>query len=256
MCQQNKGLFHFAMTKKQFLSAAGSKTIHLAKSLFYFIRHNFIANYPFIILFGVSCIPFLKWGAIGVIDPIDAYFPLDPANFLSNAASSWDFFGAKFGVFSFSQLSLCPVLVFPAFLQLLSLPINLINRVILIMLTFLSSLTMYFFVRVSPIKASRLGGLIAGLYYSLGPYMAGEIWLGHWMAMFTYMVAPIILFSISKMFDKDRWLKWSIILGLSSVFVLPRLRLLPYFVLVCIGLIIGLWYFKKQTKPAPSKKNG
>lgn len=195
---------------------------------------------PFILLFAFSCLPFIKWGLGGIVDPFDAYFPLEPSIFLHSLLSSWDFFGAKFGVFSFAQISLSPLFTLPAFLQLLGLPIELVSRGVFILLTFGSSLAMYFLARMGPSKSSRAGSLIAGTFYSLGPYMAGEIWLGHWLAMFTYVAAPIILLSISKLFESRKWILWSIILSVASVFVLPRLRLLLYFLLTCLALVVFL----------------
>jgi hypothetical protein len=181
------------------------------------------------------------------VNPFDAYFPLKPINFLGNLLSSWDFFGESFGVFSFSHISLSPLFTLPALLQLSGLQIELVNRVVFIFLTFGSSLTMYFLARKGPTKSSRLGGAFAGIYYALGPYLAGEIWLGHWLSMFTYLAAPIILLSISELFESSNWTAWGVILGITSPLILPRLRFLSYFAFTCLALVLFLAITKRNS---------
>jgi hypothetical protein len=187
------------------------------------------------------------WGLSGIVDHFDTNFPLNPVIYQSRQLSSWDFFGAKFGVFSFAQISLSPLVVLPLSLQLLGFPIELVNRGTLVLLFFSCSLSMYILARNGPSKSSRAAGAIAGIFYSFGPYMDGEIWLGHWVSMFTYIAVPLIFLSIFKLFESRKWLQWSIVLSiLSAVLVFPRIRFLPYFFVLCLALIFFLTITNRQ----------
>jgi hypothetical protein len=195
----------------------------------------------FILFFILACLPFVKFGFTGVVNHFDANFPLDPIVYLSRQLSCWDFFGATFGIFSFAQVSLSPLSGLPLFLQLLDFPTELINRGTLILLFFSCSMSMYFLARNGPLKASRAASAIAGIFYSFGPYIDGEIWLGHWIAMFTYIAVPLVFLSIFKLFQSHKWQYWSIVLSLSSaLFIFPRIRLLPYFFILCLAFVIYL----------------
>jgi hypothetical protein len=185
----------------------------------------------------IALIPFLRVGLWGIVDQSDTSFPLYPVDFVSRMFSAWDSFGGQFGIFSFAQVSQGPLFGLPAFLSAIGPPINFVNRITLGALLALSGFSVYLLLVVVG-KVSRIAGIVSAAYYIYGPYSVGEIWLGHWLALYTYLAAPLFLIVTVKGIESSRrWQGWAIAGAVLSYPILIRIRFLP---IIAITLLLFL----------------
>lgn len=149
-----------------------------------------------------------------------------------------------------------------ALLQLLSfaLPMDIVQKLILYAIFFLSAYTMY---RSVPVRSSA-ARLLAGLIYTLNPFVYDRLMAGHWRFLLAYSITPLVAKSFYNLFtqpDRRRLLQaillWTlavamsahhlIILGLlflcfALVFARTLRRLLYVLATVAGVLMLNLWW--------------
>jgi len=190
-------------------------------------------------------IPFWRVGLAGVIRPLDSDFPIYPIDQLSRYSYTWFEFGATFGNDgSFTSLSQVPYYLVPAFLSYIGLPINIVNRLTLISYATLVAWSAYAMTFLLIPERKRFAPILAGLFFFYNPYLIGEINLGHWLSILSYSALPIIVAAFIKGLNEIHWKKWALILGVTSILVIPRIRFLPI-VVEFLGIYLILWFSQK-----------
>jgi len=99
-----------------------------------------------ILLLVLSAVPFLRNGIEGYIRPLDSYFPIYPLDYY-NRLTSWYETGAYFGNDgSFTSIAFKPFYIFPAFLDKIGIPPNIVNRLTYIGFFFALGYSAYYMV--------------------------------------------------------------------------------------------------------------
>jgi ubiquinone/menaquinone biosynthesis C-methylase UbiE len=192
-----------------------------------------------------ATIPFLRYGISGIIRPLDSYFPMLPLEYF-NRLSAWYETGAYFGNDgSFTSIAFKPFYFLPAILDSIGLPVGLVNRLTYILIFFSLGAAAYYMVNnLLPTKNSN-APLISALFYMYNPFITGYLNLGHWYTLISYAVLPVMLTFLDKSMKADQWEKYAISMGFLSIFIIPRVRILPEIIQVLFYYIVI--YFVKST---------
>lgn len=189
----------------------------------------------------ISCIPFVRVGLNGIIDQGDSSFPLYPVDFFARMLYAWDEFGGHVGIFNFQQVSHLSFYVFPAFLGLLGLTANLVNRLTMLFYAAILGWSGYYLSRTFLKRSYGLVYTVSGIFLLFNPYIIGELWLGHWFILLSYAAVAFMLIAFARGLNRDgEWTKWAAAIGLSSTVIVPQLRLISV-VTFLLGVYLVLY---------------
>jgi hypothetical protein len=192
-------------------------------------------------------VPFLRVGVSGLILPLDSNFPLYPIDQLQRYSFTWFESGASFGNDgSFTSVTQVPYYLMPALLSYLGLTINVVNRFTLIFYGTLVAWSAYAMTYFLIPNRKRFAPILAGLLFFYNPYIIGELNLGHWASILSYSALPIMVLATIKGLNETNWKKWALILGMTSMLVMPRVRFLPI-VLEVLFFYLIFWLLQKRS---------
>jgi len=200
-----------------------------------------------LLIFFFAAIPFLRIGLDGVIRPLDSDFPLYPLEYYTRL-SLWFETGAFFGNDgSFTSLAFRPFYFLPALLSLFGIPINIVNRVILILFFALLGLSAYIMVNILIPQRHRFAPLLSAFFYMYNPFIMGYLNLGHWYSLLTFAILPVFVLSFVKGLDqKSQWPKWALLTAVLSIFLIPRVRIFPIFIQF-LSIYLILYFIKNRS---------
>ena len=195
-----------------------------------------------ILLLVLSAVPFLRNGIEGYIRPLDSYFPIYPLDYY-NRLTSWYETGAYFGNDgSFTSIAFKPFYIFPAFLDKIGIPPNIVNRLTYIVFFFALGYSAYYMVSNLIKTQNRTIPLISALFYMYNPFIVGYLNLGHWYTLLSYASLPFMLTFLEKALkQKEKWPQYSTLIGFLSIFVIPRVRIFPEFIQI-LGIYLLIHY--------------
>ena len=171
----------------------------------------------FVTVLGI--VPFAKTGFEGLIQPVDANFPLFPIEALENKLWMWNPKHPMFGTnTALTTTAVIPVCGLFAALSSVGLTPAIVERIWLV--TAFSSLgwSMYCLSSIviqGPHK--RVGQLISSAFYMYNPLTVGALWTGNHLHLFAMASAPIMLGLLIRGLTDNDVLKYSFLMGLATV---------------------------------------
>lgn len=113
-------------------------------------------------------------------------------------------------------------------------PMDIVQKLILSAIIFLSAYTMY---RIVPVK-SLYARLLAGVIYALNPFVYDRLMAGHWGFLLAYSLTPLVLWAFYKLYSQPRrrHLAYAVLLWSLAVLASSHHTVILGLLFVCLGL--------------------
>ncbi|MGQ9628211.1 MAG: hypothetical protein ACUVV0_15075 [Anaerolineae bacterium] len=177
---------------------------------------------PVIVIVAVGLVP-ISWFEGGrLITFFDFDFPFPPFYGLEAFLYNWNGRAAP-GCFIPRNLAMLPLLVTPAALNRLGIPLVPLEMAFFVSLTTISGLSMYYlFLTLFDTPYRRLGALTAALFYMVNPFVNNILWRHFVLAAYTiYAFTPLLLALYIKGLQAQNGLKYASTMALVSLAISP-----------------------------------
>ncbi|NWG36466.1 alpha-(1-_3)-arabinofuranosyltransferase family protein [Nitrososphaera sp.] len=172
--------------------------------------------FPYAVIITLAAIPFALSNE-GIIDSVDAAFPLHPIETLFSKQWTWDTTLGFGGNASLSNPNTIPYHLILAFLSLFF-PVELLSKVWYIAIFALGGCSMYWFT-TSFLKSDykQIGGFMAAIFFMFNPVQVQALVHGISNFHYTWYALPLVLALFIKVFnvERQRFLLYAIIFSLA-----------------------------------------